>query len=94
MGRKLPWVQPSPEAAMLSRFPRALLARWLSLHARRRSMSFLLHREDDRLIEGVGLTREDLHHQLGTVAPPAPSERAARGPPISLFSKYAGGARR
>ncbi|GHE05574.1 hypothetical protein U879_04245 [Defluviimonas sp. 20V17] len=69
---------------MLFRFPRVLLARWLALHARRRSMSFLLSRTDDRLIEDIGLTREDLRHLLGTArrAPPAACERAARRPAL------------
>ena len=59
--------------------PRALLARWLARRARRRSMSFLLHRADDRLIEDIGLTRAKLHALLETEEEVAEDESPRRG---------------
>ncbi|WP_175498521.1 hypothetical protein [Sulfitobacter marinus] len=37
-----------------------LLKRWKALHDRRRSMAWLLMRKDDRWLDDIGLTREDL----------------------------------
>ncbi len=81
---------------MPTRSPRALLARWLARRARRRSISLLLARPDDRLIEDIGLTRDALQRLLDAPdpRPTGETERAARRPPLSVFSKYARGARR
>ncbi|WP_102224337.1 hypothetical protein [Acidimangrovimonas sediminis] len=54
-----------------------LPSRLRALHARRRSMAFLLARSDDRLIDDIGLTREDLHKLLSA---PDPEPEDARGP--------------
>lgn len=37
-----------------------LWKRWKALHDRRRSMAWMLMREDDRWLDDIGLTRNDL----------------------------------
>ena len=77
----------------MSRFPRTLFARWLSRRARRRSMGFLLKKPDDRLIEDIGLSRDDLHRLLDALDPPE-KEGAARRPPLAAVPNCAGSASR
>jgi len=73
----------------MSRFPRTLFARWLSRRARRHSMGFLLRKPDDRLIEDIGLCRDELHRMLDEFDPPE-KEGAARRQPLAVVPKCAG----
>lgn len=67
-----------------------MFARLFALSQLRRSTAFLLEREDDRLLEDIGLTRSDLHalrrgesladHQARTLR--YPSTPTPRGLPV------------
>ena len=41
-----------------------LLKRWLTLRNQRRSMGWMLLRKDDRWLDDIGLTRNDLRQLL------------------------------
>lgn len=64
-------------------FPRRLLARWLARRARRRSLSPLLSKPDDRLIDDIGRTRDELRRMVEDLDP-GNDEGAARRPPPAL----------
>ena len=63
-------------------FPRTLMARWLARCARRRAMSWLLRQPGDRLIDEIGLTREELRQLLN--APDGVSDREPSGASFDL----------
>lgn len=63
-------------------FPRRLLARWLARRARRRSLSTLLAKPDDRLIDDIGRTRDELRRMVEELDPGNDEGAARRPPPV------------